>query len=218
MLKHVEILGRIGGWRYPSSGTSTPTRPTSPGASYPHPMSEEPVIGPEEQLALARRLLHEPSSASVEDRAAACLLLLYAQPVAKIAALTTSDIEVRDGETYLRLGSEPVLLIPPLDVLVTALPVAKPFGAASRLADSRWLFTGKNAGTHLHPASLLRRMHQLGVTSRASRNTALLHLASTTPPAVFASLVGVSIGTATRWAGLAGASSWNRYATRSEEH
>ena len=44
MLKHVEVLGRIGGWRYPSSGTSTPTRPTSPGASYPHPMSEEPAI------------------------------------------------------------------------------------------------------------------------------------------------------------------------------
>ena len=169
-------------------------------------------VDPEEQLALVRQLLHEPDSASIEDRAAACLILLYAQPVAKIAALTTSDIEVRDGETYLRLGSEPVLLIPPLDVLVTALPVAKPFGAARRLADSRWLFTGKNAGTHLHPASLLRRMHQLGVTSRASRNTALLHLASTTPPAVFASLVGVSIGTATRWAGLAGAS-WNRYAT-----
>jgi hypothetical protein len=58
----------------------------------------------------------------------------------------------------------------------------------------------------------MRRMHRLGVTARASRNTALLHLASTTPPAVFASLVGVSIGTATRWAGLAGAQ-WNRYAS-----
>lgn len=170
------------------------------------------VIDPEEQLALARRLLHEPSSASVEDRAAACLLLLYAQPVAKIAALTTSDIDVRDGETYLSLGAEPLLLIPPLDELVTALPAAKPFGTASMLADSRWLFTGKNAGTHLHPASLMRRMHRLGVEARTSRNTALLHLASTTPPAVFASLVGVSIGTATRWAGLAGASR-NRYAT-----
>lgn len=88
----------------------------------------------------------------------------------------------------------------------------QPFGAASILVDSRWLFTGKNADTHLHPASLMRRMHRLGVEARASRNTALLHLASTTPPAVFASLVGVSTGTATRWAGLAGAS-WNRYAT-----
>src|SRR5699024_7667498 len=161
-------------------------------------------IDPTEQLALARTLLHEHDSASIEDRAAACLLLLYAQPAAKIVMLTTDDLEVRDGDTYLALGPEPLLLIPPLDGLAAALPVAKPFGAASRLADSRWLFTGKNAGTHLHPASLMRRMHHLGATARASRNTALLHLASTTPPAVFASLVGVHITTATRWASLAG--------------
>ena len=117
-----------------------------------------------------------------------------------------------DGDTYRRLGAEPLLLLPPLDELLAALPVAKPFGTASILADPRWLFTGKNAGTHLHPASLTRRMHKLGITARAGRNTALLHLASTTPPAVFASLIGINISTATRWAGLAGAA-WNRYAT-----
>ncbi|WP_207782607.1 hypothetical protein [Phytoactinopolyspora limicola] len=168
-------------------------------------------IDPEEQLALARRLLHDPDAASTEDRAAACLILLYAQPVTKITALTSSDIKVRDAGTYLALGAEPLLLIPPLDALVTALPVAKPFGTASTLADARWLFTGKNAGTHLHPASLMRRMNQLGIISRASRNTALLHLAATTPPAVFASLIGIHITTATRWVELTG-SAWNKYA------
>lgn len=168
-------------------------------------------VDPDDQIALARHLLHEPDSASIEDRAAACLILLHAQPVAKIASLTTNDIEIRDGDTHLALGTEPLLLIPPLDALITALPVAKPFGTASTLADSRWLFTGKDAGTHLHPASLMRRMNQLGITARTSKNTALLHLAATTPTAVFVSLVGVSIGTATRWAGLAGAS-WNTYA------
>lgn len=91
------------------------------------------------------------------------------------------------------------------------MPVAKPFGTASILADARWLFTGKNPGTHLHPASLMRRMNQLGIVTRASRNTALLYLAATTPPAVFASLVGVHITTATRWAELSG-SAWNSYA------
>ena len=167
---------------------------------------------PDEQLALARRLLHDPDSASIEDRASACLILLYAQPAAKIAALTTSDITVRDGDTYLTLGPEPLLLIPPLDALVTALPVTKPFGTASALADPRWLFTGKNAGTHLHPTPLMHRMNRLGIITRPSRNTALLHLASTTPPAVFASLIGINIGTATHWTTLTG-SAWNSYAT-----
>lgn len=117
------------------------------------------------QLELARRLLRDPGAASVEDRAAACLILLYAQPVAKIVTLTTRDIEIHDGDTYLILGAEPLLLIPPLNTLVAALPVAKPFGTASTLADSRWLFTGKNAGTHLHPASLMLRLQNLGIAA-----------------------------------------------------
>jgi len=54
-------------------------------------------------------------------------------------------------------------------------------------------------------------MNQLGIFTRASRSTALLHLASTTPPAVFASLIGIHITTATRWAELTG-SAWNTYA------
>lgn len=82
---------------------------------------------------------------------------------------------------------------------------------STKLDTAQWLFTGKNAGTHLHPASLTRRMNLLGITTRTSRNTALLHLAATTPPAVFASLVGIHITTATRWAELSSAA-WNSYA------
>lgn len=166
---------------------------------------------PSAQINLARRLLHYTESANIEDRAAACLILLYAQPIAKIATLTTDDIVVRDRDTYLTLGPEPLLLIPPLDALIAALPVANPFGTASTLADSRWLFTGKNAGTHLHPASLMGRMNRLGIIARTSRNTALLHLAWTAAPAVFAHLIGIHITTATRWTELCG-SAWNAYA------
>ena len=85
------------------------------------------------------------------------------------------------------------------------MPVAKPFGTASTLADPYCLFTGKNPGTHLHPASLVARMNRLGIRARASPNTALLHLASTTPPAIFAGVIGVHITTATRSAELSGA-------------
>jgi len=94
---------------------------------------------------------------------------------------------------------------------VTSLPIAKPFGAASTLADERWLFPGKWAGHHQHPTSLMGRLNKLGITTRASRNTALLHLAATVPPAVFASLIGISIGAATKWAEYAG-SNWTTYA------
>lgn len=39
----------------------------------------------------------------------------------------------------------------------------------------------------------------------------MLHLAGTVPPAVFASLIGISSGAATRWAEYAG-SNWTTYA------
>jgi len=156
-------------------------------------------------------MLHDENAASAEDRAAACLVLLYAQPVSKIVALTNDDLTVGDDGTYLRLGPEPLLLLPPLDALVTSLPIAKPFGAASTLADERWLFPGKWAGHHQHPTSLMGRLNKLGIITRASRNAALLHLAATVPPAVFASLIGISIGAATNWAEYAG-SNWTTYA------
>jgi len=130
---------------------------------------------------------------STEDRAAACLVLLYAQPVSRIVALSTDDLTISDDGTYLRLGTEPLVLLPPLDALVTSLPIAKPFGAASTLADERWLFPGKWAGHHQHPTSLMGSLNQLGITTRASRSAAMLHLAATVPPAVFASLIGISI-------------------------
>ena len=57
---------------------------------------------------------------------------------------------------------------------------------------------------------MMGRLNRLGIITRAGRNTAMLHLASTVPPAVFASLVGIDIGTATRWAEHAGGN-WTRY-------
>jgi hypothetical protein len=55
------------------------------------------------------------------------------------------------------------------------------------------------------------RLNRLGITTRASLNTAMLQLASTVPPAVFASLIGIDVSTAIRWADHTG-SNWTAYA------
>lgn len=56
----------------------------------------------------------------------------------------------------------------------------------------------------------MARMNRIMIITRASRNTALFHLASTARPAVFAFLIGINIGTATRWATLTD-SAWNSH-------
>ena len=157
--------------------------------------------------------VHDPTAASIEDRAAACLVLLYAQHVTTIVALTVDDITVTSHGTYLKLGREPVRRLPAVADLITALPIVKPFGAARTLADPKWLFPGKRAGHHQHATSLMGRLNRFGIITRAGRNTAMLHLAATVPPAVFASLIGIDVATATRWAEHVGGS-WTKYAAQ----
>lgn len=57
-------------------------------------------VGQDERWALVRRMLHDTAAASVEHRAAACLVLLYAQSVSKIVALTTDALVIGDEGTF----------------------------------------------------------------------------------------------------------------------
>lgn len=198
---------RFPSWLQANGELADITLPLTPPQSGPGERIDQ-----NEQWAIVHRMLHDPAAASIEDRAAACLVLLYAQPVTKVVALTVDDMIAAGHGTYLKLGPEPVLLLPLVADLVKALPIAKPFGAARTLADPKWLFPGKRAGHHQHAKSLMDRLNRLGIVTRAARNTAMLHLASTVPPAVFASLVGIDIGTATRWAEHAGGN-WTTYAS-----
>lgn len=69
-------------------------------------------------MALVRRLLHE-NSVAVQDRfGPGLLLLLFGQPLSKLARLRRDQIVHEDGETRIVLGAEPVDLPSPLDGLV----------------------------------------------------------------------------------------------------
>ncbi|WP_162830307.1 hypothetical protein [Amycolatopsis palatopharyngis] len=165
-----------------------------------------------DRWARARTLLHDDASASVPDRVAACLILLYAQPVTRIAALTTEHVQHGDGGAVrLRLGSAGLTVLPDLAQLLTQLPCEQPRGAARKLAHGRWLFPGRQPGHPLHPHSISRRVRALGVDPRPDRNTALLELVRELPPAVVGKLLGLHPGTAAKWAETAG-SDWARYA------
>ena len=78
------------------------------------------------------------------------------------------------------------------------------------MADEQWLFPGKRAGQPRHAMSLMRALRPLGIPARVSRNTALLHLAVSVPPAVIANALGIDTSTAQKWAEVAG-SSWSAY-------
>ena len=78
-------------------------------------------------------------------------------------------------------------------------------------AASQGLFAGRQAGLHLDPEYLHRRLGELGVECRAGRNAALLQLGSRLPAALLAEKFNVLRSTADRWVKMAGGD-WSRYA------
>ncbi|MEV0899998.1 hypothetical protein [Actinoplanes sp. NPDC049802] len=153
---------------------------------------------------LTRTLLHDEDIHPV-DRVAGLLVLLYAQPVTRIATLTLDRIHTDANGTHVRLGRSPIRLPPPLDSLVDKL-VQRRSGhiAIGRSAPNSWLFPGAAPGRPLSAARLNARLQQHGIPVRLGRNTALIDLAAQLPAAVLSQLLGLHLQTATNWTVEAG--------------
>ena len=184
-------------------------------AAYPRTGDPLSFVDDDQRWGIARRLLVDDTVA-VRDRVSALLLLLYAQPAARIVRLTRESVQVDDREVRLRLGDDHVVLPPPLSELIQRLPEQGPLGMAGNLVDGdQWLFAGRRPGQSMSASAMSTRLRNLGIEPRAARNTALLQLGAELPSLVLAGLLGVHINTAERWNAAAGARWTNYAATRS---
>jgi len=75
------------------------------------------VLDVQSRWEAARRLLHDDSIGG-RDRLAGVLVLLYAQPVARISRLTTDQITIDGTTVRIRLGSAPITLPEPARFLL----------------------------------------------------------------------------------------------------
>jgi hypothetical protein len=148
----------------------------------------------------------------LQDRVVVLLILLYAQPLIKIARLTVADVELDAGEVRLRLGmGEAVPIIPPFsDVLLDHIATRSNQTTATNPA-STLLFPGRRAGQPIHPGSLRLRLHRLGIPNVNGRTRAIRELLIQASPAVVAGLLGYHPARAELLAAEAGAT-WKRYA------
>ncbi len=165
----------------------------------------------EQRWALAARLLHD-DTLDLTDRAAGCLLLLYGQQLSRIAAMTTSQITIRDGTVLVRFGDHDVPVPEPLGVILTELIRAgrTHTGTGSPLT-SPWLFPGGLPGQPITASRLSQRLNILGIYAMAGRRATLTDLAAQMPAAVLAGLLNIAPGTAVRWMRQAGGD-WSGYA------
>ena len=172
-----------------------------------------PTITQEQRLAWLKELLTGDSE-SLPYRVAGVLLLLYTQPLTKIAALQSTAITHTDGETRIVLGKEP-------------LPVPEPFASqlnyhrynrpnlrtAGGAIGTPWLFPSIRPGRHIDPQAIMQRLRALGVNLLGSRNTALQELVSEIPAPLVAEMLGYSDQVTQKHAAEAG-TTWSRYVTR----
>jgi hypothetical protein len=160
-------------------------------------------------VALARQLLQDQNIV-VRDRVAGVLIVLFAQPVGRIARLTVDDITVVDGSLAVRLGDTAIMVAEPLAGDLRILIADRRGCVAAAVPESRWLFPGGSPGQPISESVLSLRLKRIGVDCSEARRTALLQLAGQMPAALVADLLGVHVATATQWAQIAGRT-WGDY-------
>lgn len=170
------------------------------------------VLDGEARWAIIARLLHDPDI-DVADRVAGSFVLLYAQPLSRIAVMTVDAITTTEGRLSARFGTQAVVVPEPLATHITALVAtgrARRIGIGST-APSRWLFPGHLPGRPITAHQLGRRLAAFGIDARASRRAAQLQLAAQVPAVVLSEMLGIAINTAVDWVHAAGGD-WANYA------
>jgi hypothetical protein len=167
----------------------------------------------QQRLAWLRELV-DGDCESLAYRIAGILLLLFGQPLTKIAALPTAAITITENDMRISLGHEPIPVPQPFaDMLANHMASRPNLGATAGVAATPWLFPSSWPGRHLGPNSLMTRLRNLGINLLAARNTALQSLVAEAPPPLVAELLGYSYNTTQRHAEIA-AQPWARYVTK----
>ncbi|GAA4612801.1 hypothetical protein GCM10023195_55120 [Actinoallomurus liliacearum] len=169
------------------------------------------VIDDQARWDAARRLLHDDTIGS-RDRLAGLLVLLYAQPVARISRLTTDHVTIDDTTATIQLGTTPITLPEPVANLTRhVLDGKRGHATTGAAAPSPWLFPGGQPGRPIRATHLGTRLKDLGIQPGQARSTALFQLATELPAALLARMLGIHIDVAVAWQ-RASSGDWMNYA------
>jgi site-specific recombinase XerD len=183
-----------------------------PKAIVPHRSTSNPApLAQHQRLALLRQLVNR-DDVLLRDRVVAALVLLYAQPLTRIARLGTDDVQHKDGEVLVRLGAPPSPVPAPFAGMLLDYLEQRPNTMTATNPDARWLFPGRRAGQPMTPKTLELRLRHLGFPTQRGRTAAIRHLVLQAPAPVVARMLGYHDDTTAQLAAEAGGT-WQHYAT-----
>ncbi len=164
-----------------------------------HPRPER--VAPRMPALEQERLVTEVSSGTkltTRDRAAAILVVVFAQQVEDVVSLTWDHVDVEPTKVAIALGKTVIEIPPPLDDPFRELAATAPSNTAAQ-PNSNWVFPGYGPGQHINAASLRERLQRL-FSPRAARLGTLHELTKLAPIAIIADTLGYTAHTIERHA------------------
>jgi hypothetical protein len=150
-------------------------------------------------------------SMPLRTRAAAAIVLLYAQPASRIVRLTLDDVIRDGGEVLLRLGDPPTPVPEPVASLLAGWISSRTNMRTATNRDSRWLFPGRRAGQPMGPDYLTALIREIGIPTTAGRSSAIRQQVLERSSPVVADALGYHPVTTARLAAQS-AATFSRYA------
>lgn len=169
-----------------------------------------PLLTQGQRLAMLKACLTDNID-TLHYRVAATLLLLYAQPVVKIAAMKSTDVILTPDGLRLSLGEgDPAPVPEPFASLLVEHLASRPNMRTGSSSGSEWLFPGYRPGRHIHPNTLMERLREVGIDLLGARNASLRALVNEVPAPLVAEMLGYSYQVTQKHAAAA-ADPWSRY-------
>lgn len=150
--------------------------------------------------------MHDDIGIPLRDRVVALLILLYAQPLIKIARLTLADVGGPGCVSAPPRGTDPPFATVLLDHIATRSNQTTATKPASTL-----LFPGRRTDQPIQNRLAAATRRRLGIPDLNGRTRAIRELLIQAPPAVVVSLLGYHPARVEMLAAEAGAT-WKRYA------
>ena len=168
-----------------------------------------PISGDERIRHLGRILSGQ--DLPLQARAAAAIVLLYAQPLSRVVRLTLDDVVRDGGQALLRLGEPPAPVPGPAAAILLGWAGSRRNMNTAANRNSPWLFPGRMAGQPMNPNALATLMRDIGIPPTAGRTSAIRQHVMEMPSPVVADALGYRPATTTRLAAQAGGN-FSRYA------
>jgi hypothetical protein len=175
-----------------------------------HQRGNGPTLAEDQRISAIRRILtNEDLMLSV--RAAAGLVLIFGQPVCRVAAMQMHQVSIDGGRVAIRFGRDDLDVPEPFATLLASLCRSRANLQTAAHSETRWLFPGQTPGQHISPNHLADQLREHGAPPLATRAGAWRQLSRQVPSSILADTLGISPVTAMRLAQLAGAD-YLRYA------